>query len=116
MLGVLVVLAGCAAQTTTGAFTQVTRIEKELVRGTSTKADVRRLLGTPKGVGSTQLPGDPRLRETWFYEDVASTSTRAAGRGEILADVRQQILIVTFDKGVFDGFLWYSTETQAEAR
>jgi hypothetical protein len=101
-------LAGCAGQATTGAFTQVGRIESELRRGVSTKMDVRRVLGTPKGVGAASLPTDPRPRELWYYEDVKVTDVKFIGPGEISGKVQQQILLVTFDKGVFDGFIWYS--------
>lgn len=106
-------LAGCAGQATTGPFTQVGRIESELTRGVSTKMDVRRVLGTPKGIGATSLPPDHRLRELWYYEDIKLTDVKAMGAGEISAKAQQQILLVTFDKGVFDGFIWYSAATSA---
>ncbi len=61
--------AGCAP-VTTGAFTQPARLESDLKRGVSTKRDVQRVLGTPKGSGRTVLPTDPRVREFWYYEDI----------------------------------------------
>ena len=64
-------LIGCAPKRmTTGAFTQVAGIESELKRGVSTKEDVRRVLGAPKGGGSAIVPPDRQQREVWFYEDI----------------------------------------------
>ncbi|OGQ78600.1 MAG: hypothetical protein A3F90_05430 [Deltaproteobacteria bacterium RIFCSPLOWO2_12_FULL_60_19] len=100
--------AGCATKVTTGAFREVNRLETELKRGVSTKADVERVLGTPNGSGHAILPTDPRPREVWYYEDFEVTGTRAAGRGVVLMDMRQQILLVFFEKEVFDGFMWSS--------
>jgi hypothetical protein len=73
--------AGCAASATTGAFVPVDRIEKELHRRTSTKTDVQRVLGTPKGYGSMVFPQDHRELEVWYYEDIAVTDARRAGEG-----------------------------------
>lgn len=101
--------AGCATKRlTTGAFTEVNRLEAELRRGVSTKADVERVLGAPNGTGDAVLPTDPRVREVWYYEDIEVTGGRAAGRGVVLMDMRQQVLLVFFEKEVFDGFMWFS--------
>jgi outer membrane protein assembly factor BamE (lipoprotein component of BamABCDE complex) len=109
-------LAGCATGATTGSFVPVDRIEQELHRGVSTKTDAQRVLGTPKGYGSMLFPEDRRELEVWYYEDIAVTEARRAGEGRIIADARQQILLVTFDKGLFDGFIWFSNTTQARQR
>ncbi len=108
MLVVGALVAGCATTVTTGAFTQVSRIESQLRRGVSTKMDVQRVLGTPKGTGSALLPTDPRPREVWHYSDIAVTDARGEGPGVLRANVRQQVLLVTFEKGVFDGYMWFS--------
>ena len=99
--------AGCATKVTTGAFREVNRLETELKRGVSTKADVERVLGAPNGSGHAVMPRDPRPREVWYYEDIEVTGT-AAGRGVVLMNMRQQILLVFFEKEVFDGFMWSS--------
>lgn len=108
--------AGCAASATTGAFVPVDRIEKELHRRTSTKTDVQRVLGTPKGYGSMVFPQDHRELEVWYYEDITVTDARRAGEGLIRAEVRQQILLVTFDKSTLDGFIWFTNAGQARER
>ena len=102
-------VAGCtAAQVTTGAFVQVGRIETELKRGVSTKMDVQRLLGAPKGIGATVLPTDSRPREVWYYEDVAITDIKGEGPGVMRASSRQQIILIMFNRENFDGFVWYA--------
>lgn len=110
-------VAGCtAARVTSGAFTQVGRIETELRRGVSTKMDVRRVLGAPKGVGATVLPADPRPRELWYYEDFAMTALESEGPGRMRAQSRQQIILVMFDKETFDGFVWYTAAVAVESK
>ena len=118
-LGLLSVLfasapvAGCATKVTTGAFTQVGRLEGELQRGISTKMDVRRLLGAPKGTGGSALPPDSRPREVWFYQDIEVTDIRSEGKGILRMNQRQQVLLVFFEKEVFDGFMWFSNAAVA---
>lgn len=110
------VLAGCVEGATTGAFVPVDRIEPELRRGVSTRADVQRLLGAPKGQGGMVFPEDRRELEVWYYEDIEVTQSRKVAEGVIHADLRQQILLVTFDGDVFDGFIWFSTAGQVRPR
>jgi hypothetical protein len=62
------------------------------------------------------FPQDRRELEVWYYEDIALTEARAAGEGRIRADVRQQILLVTFDKGVLDGFIWFTNVGQTQQK
>jgi hypothetical protein len=109
-----VLVAGCAGQATTGAFTQTHRIEGELTRGVSTRMDVRRVLGTPKGAGHAvfPFPTDWQPREVWYYEDLEVTDVRKEAE-TFRASVRQQILLVFFEKGVFDGFMWWSSAGKA---
>jgi len=115
MLAILVgyLVAGCAAQATTGAFTQTSRIESELKQGISTKMDVQLLLGTPKGSGGAVFPIDPRPREAWYYDDIEVTNLSSEA-GLYRVKVRQQILLVFFEKGVFDGFMWWSNAGEAK--
>lgn len=113
--------AGCAPKkVTTGAFTQLSRLESELQRGMSTKMDVQRVLGAPDGFGNAVLPVgvkmsfDPKPREVWYYSDIELTGMKGEGGGVIRVNVRQQILLVYFDEGVFDGFMWFSNAGAAE--
>jgi hypothetical protein len=104
---VCVLAVGCVASTTTtGPFTQTGRIESELERGVSTKRDVQRVLGTPKGSGGAVLPTDPRAREIWYYEDIKMANMRRDPDGYVHADLSLRILLVFFLDGRFDGFMW----------
>jgi hypothetical protein len=102
----LAITTACASGATTGAFTQTGRIEVELRRGTSTKMDVQRVLGTPKGTGGAVLPLDPRPREVWYYSDIAVTNIRGQGQRVLHGDTRLQFVLVFFRDGLFDGFMW----------
>lgn len=109
------IVGGCApTKVSTGAFTQVNGIETSLKRGASTKMDVQRLLGTPKGFGGTLLAGYPGSRDVWFYGDIEATDFKSSGQGFLQVKVRQQFLLIFFDKEVFDGFLWFSNAGTAE--
>lgn len=112
----IALMSGCAQKVTTGGFPYVNRIEVELKQGVSTKADVQRLLGTPKGLGSSILPTDPRQREVWLYDDVEATDFKRESSGVMRVNVRQQILLVFFDKEVFDGFMWFTTAGTATSQ
>jgi hypothetical protein len=103
-------MAGCATKVkvTTGVFPPVGTLEKEIQRGISTKMDVRRLLGAPNGFGSAVFPTDPHAREIWYYDDIEMTDFKSEAGGVLRVNVRQQILLVFFKNGVFDGFMWFS--------
>jgi hypothetical protein len=114
-------VAGCAPKkATTGAFAEIGGLESKLQRKVSTKRDVQRVLGPPDGFGSAYLPVGPKLsfdpkpREVWYYSDIELTGMKGEGGGVILVDVRQQVLLVLFDEGVFDGFMWFSNAGVAE--
>ena len=108
--------AGCTPAVTTGAFTQVGRVESELQRGISTKRDVQRVLGTPKGSGGAVLPTDPRGREIWYYEDLKVASVRSDPDGYVHADISQRVLLVFFLDGRFDSFMWFTGGGAAEQK
>jgi outer membrane protein assembly factor BamE (lipoprotein component of BamABCDE complex) len=109
-------LTGCATQKlTTGAFTNVSSIDSQLKRGVSTKMDVQRLLGAPNGFGGAILPTDPKPREVWYYEDIEATDYKSE-ESFITMNMRQQILLIFFEKGVFNGYMWSTNVGKAESR
>lgn len=108
---------------TTGAFRDTSAIESGLLRGVTTKAAVRSLLGIPNGSGAARfasLGGEER--EIWYYEDIEVTGINASDKGAqppdnaMKMDMRQQILLVLFKGGVVDGYLWTSNSGTATAR
>jgi hypothetical protein len=114
LIAIAGVASGCVPQRmTTGAFTEVGRLETDLRRGISTKADVERVLGPAKGAGGAILPSSPDPRDVWFYQDIEVTDITLEGGSPVQVvrvKMRQQILLVFFDKGLFDGFMWYSND------
>lgn len=116
LLVAAVLLAGCAHKASTGAFTQVNRIDDKLKKGKSTKMDAHRVLGAPKGTGKAVLPTDPKPREIWFYDDIELTDYKGEEPGVIRVSVRQQILLLFFEREVFDGYMWFTNAGTADIR
>jgi len=120
IVGIVLFFGGCVqnpkVKAIGGAFSELTRIESELKRGVSKKSDVQRLLGQPSGSGGSSLPtvsgqrAEPR--EIWYYEGIEMTTAHSIGGGIISAEMRQQILLIFFDKEIFDGFMWYTNVPQ----
>jgi hypothetical protein len=108
-------LLGCAPKVTTGAFTNVSAMDQQLKRGVSTKMEVQRLLGAPNGFGSSVVPTDPTPREVWYYEDIEGTDYKSE-EAIITMNMRQQILLIFFHKGVLDGYMWTSNAGKVEGR
>lgn len=106
---------GCATKATTGAFVEVGRIQGELRRGMSTKMDVQRVLGSPNGFGTAIFPEDLRPLEVWYYDDVEATDIKFEG-SIFQMNIRQQILLVFFEGGVFNGFMWFSNAGAAKGK
>ena len=94
-------------------FPDVDRIESDLVRGASTKQDVRRLLGLPDGIGSAMFPPAHQRHRVWFYEDIEVTGMTSEVDATRLG-IRMDILVVFFLGDVFDGFSWASSGVPGE--
>ena len=94
-----------------GSFPDVDLMESSLIKGVSTKAEVRSLLGEPGGRGGALSNLEPdRPREIWVYEENnASVMSMDQGSGKMRIHFAQQFLMVYFVDGVFDGFWWHDT-------
>ena len=114
LLSVIFLFSACGGtRVSSGAFRNIEALEARLERQISTKGDVEKLLGSPDGRGSAALPLAPEPREVWFYQDIEGTDVTAKPGGIIEMKLRQQILLVFFYGGFFDGFMWYSTAMPA---
>ena len=100
---------------TTGAFVNVNRLDTDLQRGVSTKMDVQRVLGAPKGMGGAIVPVYRMHRELWYYEDIEMKDMKKV-EGVFKVNMRQQVLFITFDKGVYDGYFWFTNVSEYKAR
>jgi len=91
-------LSGCAPTIKFGSPPKVKDLGT-LKPGISSKADAVTVLGEPRGYGTARFPSLPTSREIWLYE-----YTEAEGKR-----VNLQILLVFFDKELYDGHLWFSS-------
>jgi hypothetical protein len=91
-------LAGCATTVKYGSPPKVKDLGA-LKPGISSKVDVLAVLGDPRGHGAARLPSVPTSREIWSYE-----YTEAKGKR-----VSIEILLIFFDKELYDGHLWFSS-------
>ena len=103
----------------TGVFPDARAIEGNLMRGKSTREDVKRLLGIPSGTGRAMLPGTGDNNEfvepydVWYYEDIASKVH--SEENVMVMDIRLQILLIFFKEKKFHGYFWTSNEVTGEA-
>ncbi len=94
-------LTGCAAETRKSqALSRLDRIESELKRGVSTKADILFLLGEPSGSGGAMFPTASHANEVWYYE----------ASGASLTSLELKILLIYFNRDTYDGFMWFSND------
>lgn len=101
---ILYLLVGCTV--TWGSPARTDQLET-LKPGVSSKADVVRALGAPRGEGVARntdkrlrqaLEGDD-TREVWFYEHSMGN----------LSQTNMKILFVFFHKEKYDGYIWFSS-------
>jgi hypothetical protein len=99
----------------TGVFPNTQLIEKNLLRGVSTRTDVQRMLGIPTGGGDAILPGFGQNSEilarydVWYYEDVNTKNSKIKD-GIMTMDMNQQILMIFFKGDKFYGYFWTSNK------
>lgn len=115
-ISIAVFFVGPTVSTFAGQFPDVSRIEIDLKRGVSSKAEVRRLLGTPTGFGGAIWPPDHRVFNVWYYEDMEIAGMQSGDEGVTEINMRQQLLIIFFDKDKYDGFAWTTNLIPAETQ
>ncbi len=107
------ITVGCAVQTVkTLSSKEFQRVQTELTRGVSSKADVLRLLGEPQGPGEFggfhAIRGPEHARkgplDAWYYDD-----NRSSG-GSTTISQQLRVLIIFFQDDTFDGFLLFSSD------
>ena len=105
------VLTACSGATeyTAGKLIDPKLLDTALAIGTSTEADVKKVLGEPTGNGEYMLPVvDPAPRDTltYYFEE---GSFGAGPNNKIDWKVGRIYLFVYFDRGRYDGYLWFSS-------
>jgi hypothetical protein len=86
----------------TGPAFNYAAVTTTLKRGVSSPAEVKEAMGEPQGAGEFLFPTDTKPRPIWFYEKVKFDVS-----GQKL-DFQQDVLLIIFKDGRFDGFLWFS--------
>src|ERR1700740_1566806 len=101
LLSASLLIGGCVS-VTYGVQPQVDRLAR-LSPGKSRQSDVLLTLGEPRGKGAAHLSAEIPLRDVWFYEF-------AHGEGGWKStSVDLEMLVVFFQGGVYDGYLWFSS-------
>ena len=101
---------------TTGPFARTDRIDTELKRGVSTKADVERVLGKPNGRGGALMPpSQTKPGDVWVYYNAQSGAPRMSGSRPIKVEVdaRHQMVMIFFEGDIFDGYMWFLHTAQS---
>jgi hypothetical protein len=79
-------------------------LSTQLTQHLSNKADVLRVIGSPRGYGMVSYPPMPHPYVTWFYEFTESDGV----------NVDLKMLLVFFDGETYSGHLWFSSFEKLE--
>lgn len=98
MLCLFTLLMSCCA-VKFGRMPDTEALQLQLKQNVSTKADVLKVLGPPRGYGMARLPKLPNPRVIWFYEYLESDGK----------SVRLKMLLMFFDGEKYEDHLWFSS-------
>lgn len=98
MLSLFFLLAGCTPKVRFGSPPKVNHLDT-LNPGISNTADVLLALGEPRGHGTARFSATLTPRDIWLYEYTETDGKR----------VDLKMLLVFFEKGFYDGYLWFSS-------
>ena len=117
LLFAAMILSGCAPRIgKSQTFKQVERLNTELVRGISTRADVLRLLGEPDGRGGWAYGSGPGQPGDIAVSSSVQVSTERLGARDVwlyaeaeapLFVGSQKIITVFFRGNLYDGYFWF---------
>ena len=109
IIATLILFTGCV-KVKYGSMPDTNAIETHLTLYASTKADVLRVLGPPRGYGMTRLPAMPSPNVIWFYEYLETEAgIFSAGNG-----INLKMLLVYFEGEMYSGHLWFSSFEKIE--
>lgn len=98
-------LSGCAPSFTFGTPAKVDQLH-QLRRGASSSADIRKVLGEPRGKGEVRLPIGHRT--LWLYDSGELDGSQLR--------TRIRYLILFLEGETYDGYLWFDIDTKYEER
>jgi hypothetical protein len=103
-----IMIMGCVSSIKYGRMPDTERISTSLIQHVSTKEDVLKILGPPRGYGKSQMSSSPVTYVMWFYEYLAAS----AGGSAMKIDLT--MLMVYFDKEIYEGHMWFSSFEKLE--
>jgi hypothetical protein len=103
IIAVLTLVVGCM-QVKYGRMPDTAALQSQLTQHVSSKADVLKVLGPPRGYGMANLSMMPNPHATWFYEYLESDGK----------NVDFKMLLVFFDGETYSGHFWFSSVEQIE--
>jgi hypothetical protein len=110
MFNVILLSWGCtSARTRTGSIPDIRLIDTVLHPGVSTKEDVQALLGKPNGYGGAVLPMGQIPHDIWFYNLIEGSVQASGGAGRM--NIQMELLLIFFEKEVYDGHMWFKDFT-----
>ena len=110
MFNVILLSWGCTStRTRTGSIPNIHLIDTELHPGVSIKEDVQALLGKPNGYGGAVLPMGQIPYDVWFYNLIEVSAQASGGAGRI--GVQMEVLLIFFEKEVYNGHMWFKDFT-----
>jgi hypothetical protein len=92
-------LAGCMSTVKFGRIADTGALQTQLTQNVSTKGDVLKSLGPPRGYGMARLPSQFEPRTLWFYEYAETDGQNA----------HLKMLLVIFDGEKYSGHFWFSS-------
>lgn len=91
-------LSGCMS-IKIGRLPDISLLESDLKPQISTREDVRRLLGEPKGGGGIFFPIDKHPKDCWYYYYEEGT----------FKEDQRIFLFIIFHQDLYDGYMWFSS-------
>jgi hypothetical protein len=97
-------LASCTIKY--GSIPATEKISSSLIQHTSTKDDVLKVLGPPRGYGKYQMSIMPEAHVIWYYEYMQASNINYIDKS---MDLDLKMLMVFFDKEIYAGHMWFSS-------
>jgi hypothetical protein len=113
VLGVCFFIVGCSVPKKPASLPDPVRLESELVIGVATESEVIELMGQPNGRGATLLPPEHNLQTILYYDYIEIGEIHSTGFRDLEANVHQRVIGIMLRDGIYDGFMWFSTEATA---
>lgn len=75
------------------------------------KGDVEALLGKPNGYGGAVLPTGQTPHDVWFYNLIEGSVQVQSPKGAGRMNIEMELLLIFFEKEVYDGHMWFKDST-----